>query len=106
MTAKQAPEPGTPLPWAIGPASIIASRRPIELPDGAGRITEWVAECIGRERAEQDARYIVHACNCFPGLLEALEALHLFHASGGHESDPDHALLLADAAIAKARAAQ
>lgn len=62
--------PGTPLPWNLNPGD--------ETKIMAVHLTIARADCGGLSgirvnTAEANAAYIVHACNLYPELLEALE---------------------------------
>lgn len=64
---------------------------------------DWVAQQIWEEN---DARYIVQACNAYPDLVEALENLTLaagYMALEDPESEEFEAITSARAALKKAR---
>jgi len=77
-------KPGTPLPWEV-----LSWANPYESHDHRQvkivRYAEdggksWVAECSGgsfyyHEGTEANAAYIVTACNAYPDLVEALQAM-------------------------------
>lgn len=65
MTSKEN-QPATPLPWIYD-----AERQPATPICTADR-REWIASPFRRVGEEQDARYIAHACNAYPRLVEAL----------------------------------
>lgn len=83
MTAKQAPEgvggPGTPLPWKLTGATLVYSTEGTICAMSQVRHSRFVEfSDVGPtdpdfDEACKNAAYIVHACNCFPELLEALE---------------------------------
>lgn len=62
-------KPATPLPWALMPHDETQITNMIGHSDPL-----YHAECNARKRplAEDDAAYIVHACNAYPKLLRAL----------------------------------
>lgn len=55
-------EPATPLPWIVNQRNRII----------AAADYRAIANCVHGINAEQDAAYIVHACNAYPRLVEAL----------------------------------
>ncbi len=84
MTAKQAPEgvggptPVSPLPWHVFASRFAAEHRnAVEINDADGLTLAWAQKFVPpyTQQSEANARYIVHACNCFSELLEALEGI-------------------------------
>lgn len=77
MDAQQAP--GTPLPWRQEntPHAALDNYSYREIVAGSEAYPFVIGEIYysdtGDEEAEANAAYIVHACNCFPELLEQLE---------------------------------
>lgn len=93
--------PGTPLPWNLNPGD--------ETKIMAVHLTIARADCGGLSgirvnTAEANAAYIVHACNLYPELLEALQWIAANYENGhmNHVQFRVEAKHRADAAIAKA----
>lgn len=79
-------KPATPLPWAV--------RKEPDEPSKDGEYMQcWIEPRIGEIyyttlRGQQDADYIVHACNAYPKLVEALrEHAHRGTQRGDHAID-------------------
>lgn len=107
------PTPGTPLPWSQSHRERYSSeyKRMMYSTDVYCTKGETIATLawypdhrpdgsIGTHR-EANARYIVHACNTFPALVEALEGLERYLRETAHHNAPQAAA--ARAALAKAK---
>lgn len=102
--------PGTPLPWKVWPGDGIASEQAVERYHGS-----WVTRFDGDDSFapdDEDARYIVTACNAYPKLIAALKGalpwMALYATTFDDVTHPqareNHAadMLLIQAALAKA----
>lgn len=70
----------TPLPWRAlevnnGAKRIVDPGAPITAANGLATARAWESFdwVLGTPRAAQNAAYIVHACNAYPRLIEALQ---------------------------------
>ena len=64
-------KPATPLPWVVSDAIICPDEA-----DEDQAAQAWIADCR-TPKGDQNAAYIVHACNAYPELVAALRLVAL-----------------------------
>lgn len=97
--------PATPLPWHLFMQNSVIEIWDNPNVDDARAVVHWTGfdNAQGERKAVRDnAAYIVHAANCHPDLVEALEGL-LPDFTGGLDPLETDAVFKARGALAKAR---
>ena len=81
MNARATTKPATPLPWKVGRALNIPPVNAQDIATGPRAIEStsvpgYSSYDLWKATIEADAAYIVHACNAYPQLVEALHDQH------------------------------
>lgn len=87
-------KPGCPLPWRVVARSNVRAQAltPAIVGKRSYGTREWpiaIVSAISERETDANAAYIVHACNAYPQLVEALrQVLHLAEMEGPPDPTP------------------